>query len=789
MKKIKRICILSLLYATAISLGNEKSNSSANKIALVENGVPKGQIVIAAHPSEAEKFIAHELQSYIYKITGARLIIASYNKANIQDRIAIIVGHHPSAKKIIANLEKKYPEKYDAIAVVGRGKNLFVVGKSETGTVWAGWDWLESLGVRWLFPGELGEYVPKIKNIYIPQIEKYDAPHLNCRGPSRGDVLKIDSKNASFEKRKSVATSLFMVRMRRNYAFVGLSPRKKYDPKWKWVRDDRIYYIDGGHTYSVFLPASKYYKEHPDWFRFFNGKRQTGSAAQVCYTNKQAAEEFAKNILKRAKFLVEKCKISPKRIFLVVSPNDCRPARCECPNCIKLLDKNKSASSQITFFANQIAKIARKVYPDIHITFYAYDDYSFPPEHVKPASGVCPRVAFWVWDGSFGANHAKPMFSQTNHKYRDAFFGWAKMSEYINARVYYGHYHWFTPWPKITQMSYDIKTMSEKIPNFYGMWSESYLHWGTQGLNFYIYSKLMWNPKIDVNKTIDDYCKKAFGPAGPAIRKYFDILQKRMDNIDYICGYTVEIAKLLTPKVIRNCNEYIDKAEQYLDKMDKGTKWRTNLIIKAWRASAKFGRAINLFDNPHPKKGDREQILELCREVDEFSKTKQGQWAFCRKIAKSSINRIVRSLELDLNNLPAGEHKWSDSFHLGGAIKFYVKYKGFHCRMWGYILNPSENGTMTLPLCTSNDKKITFAKVIWRFEPPGKTFPVKLIVIDNNNTEHIIAPTLADIRKGVTIPEQFLNTNKIILKLKVTNPRNSHHKVYFTGGTINVKVN
>ncbi len=788
MKIVQMVSLVILIVSPWCCAQKQNAMKTQKKIAIVKDGVPMGHIVIAAHPSNAEKFAANQLQEYIYKMSGARLLILSYNNANIKDRIAIVVGRHPAAKPIIAELDRRYPDKYDAIAVVGRGKNLFLVGRHNTGTVWASWDWLESLGVRWLFPGKLGEYVPKVKDIYIPLSSKYDAPRLDYRGPCGGDVLELKDKNASFEKRKTIATNLFLMRMRRNYAFVGLRPGVKYDPRWDWVRKDRPYYIDGGHTYSVFLPASRYYKQHPEWFRMFKGKRQQGLNAQVCYTNEQAAEEFAKNILVRAKFNIEKCGIPASRILLVVSPNDRRPARCECPKCSKLLDKNKSASSQVVFFANRVAKIVKKVYPDVRVAFYAYDDYSFPPEHVKPIKGVCPRVAFWVWDGSFGANHAKPMFSQANHKYRDAFIGWSKMSEYIFSRVYYGHYHWFTPWPKITQMSYDIKTMAKQIPNFKGMWSESYFHWGTQVLNFYVYSKLMWNSNIDVNKVIDDYCQKAFGPAGPAIRKYFGILQKRMDSIDYVCGYTVEISKLLTPTVIKKCDMCIDKAEQYLDKMDDaGMKWRTELVIQAWRASAKFGRAVDLFVNRHPKPSDRQRVVEYCKEVDEFSKTKLGRWAFYRNIARGSIRRIEKPLELDLFALPKGKHKWSDGFHLGGAIKFYASYSGFHCGMWGYTLKSGEKGVMMLPIKAEDGAKITFAKIYWGFDP-GDFFKAKLILIDADKHEHIIADNLVAIRKSVVVPKEFLEKNNLRFKLIVENPAKSGGTVYLTNASLEVTV-
>lgn len=133
----------------------------------------------------------------------------------------------------------------------------------------------------------------------------------------------------------------------------------------------------------------------------------------------------------------------------------------------------------------------------------------------------------------------------------------------------------------------------------------------------------MWDPSIDMDQLVDDYCKKAYGPASDSIGRFYNILQDKMDGLRYVNGSAVEIPGLLTPEVIAQCNKLMAEAEAHLDKMDAGTRWRTNLVIQSWSASAKFAEAVNLFTTGnHPRQ--RERICKLVDEVEKFSKNNSG---------------------------------------------------------------------------------------------------------------------------------------------------------------------
>ncbi len=45
-------------------------------------------------------------------------------------------------------------------------------------------------------------------------------------------------------------------------------------------------------------------------------------------------------------------------------------------------------------------------------------------------------------------------------------------------------------------------------------------HWATQGVNFYVLARLLWNPEADVDAILDDYCQSGFGDAWRHVRRY-----------------------------------------------------------------------------------------------------------------------------------------------------------------------------------------------------------------------------------------------------------------------------
>ena len=132
----------------------------AADITLAENGNAKATIVIPANAKRVVKFAATELASYLKKITGATFAVGTNPGKDVN--IYLGMGNTKGLDK-------------HSFVISAKGKRIDIYGKDsqpqgrvdfyfnlfydnqEQGTLRGVYNFLDSLGVRWLAPGKDGE--------------------------------------------------------------------------------------------------------------------------------------------------------------------------------------------------------------------------------------------------------------------------------------------------------------------------------------------------------------------------------------------------------------------------------------------------------------------------------------------------------------------------------------------------------------------------------------------------------------------------------------------------------
>src|SRR5207248_7575841 len=84
-------------------------------------------------------------------------------------------------------------------------------------------------------------------------------------------------------------------------------------------------------------------------------------------------------------------------------------------------------------------------------------------------------------------------------------------------------------------------------------------NWATQGLNYYVVARLHWNPELDVDALIDDYCQAGFGPAAKSVRRYFDRLEAMMDEA---ATKKAKAVTVFTPKALAGLRKELEQARR-----------------------------------------------------------------------------------------------------------------------------------------------------------------------------------------------------------------------------------
>jgi len=222
------------LYMWA-AIGFAASAALSGDTFLVKHGQPLAEIVIAERPTRMQNLAASELQTYIEKISGAELPVVSQPSGGNATRIFVGGSSHTGQLGIKTDDLKhgayRVASGADWMALVGSGQEFEPVepwartrtsgsgGRAErdrlhrewdkitgetfgnpfhylypflneelqiwefddAGTLNAVCDFLRELGVRWFYPGELGEVVPQAKNIALPRENKVVRPDFALR--------------------------------------------------------------------------------------------------------------------------------------------------------------------------------------------------------------------------------------------------------------------------------------------------------------------------------------------------------------------------------------------------------------------------------------------------------------------------------------------------------------------------------------------------------------------------------------------------------------------------------
>jgi hypothetical protein len=91
-----------------------------------------------------------------------------------------------------------------------------------------------------------------------------------------------------------------------------------------------------------------------------------------------------------------------------------------------------------------------------------------------------------------------------------------------------------------------------------------YQHWASDGLNYYVLARLLWDPKLDVDAIVADYCEAGFGKGAPAVQAYFADLEQMTDDLAKSNEY-IDQRKTKEALAKRYTDDFLAKLQAHLD--------------------------------------------------------------------------------------------------------------------------------------------------------------------------------------------------------------------------------
>jgi len=510
-------------------------------VRIVSNGKPIAVIVTPDAPTPVVKYAAQELQYHIEQSTGVKLETVSEDSWNPVTP-GIILGVSKAAEKAGIHAADLKSNEFILRTV---GQNLFIVGEDTTGDVFGPYNVLHEnythvgtllgvydllknqLGVKWLWPGKLGEVIPKRSSIDIGKLDKKSAPRLihtrirdgvytvaNPAGWSSGDQYYIYTINQTiWLRRQGIAMALRM---------------------------------DLTHSYTDWW--TKYSLTHPEFFNLLpDGTRRPNpyywggdpTLISMCVSEPGLWKQKVENW---------KALRSPLSPYLDVSEDD-TTGNCTCERCMswdvpngkldypfdQRLTKAKEAfakadenwpnklgnvSDRYAKYYIEVQKEAQKVDPNAVVMGFAYANYTVPPVQAKLNDkvivAIVPALMF-------------PWTSEKIKNFRTQWQGWAKTGCRLMLRPNYTLDGGNMPIFYARKLGDDLHFAGK-----HGMIATDFDsltgQWATQGPNLYVLARMQAQPELSVDQVLNEYYS-GFGPAAKAVKAYFTYWEKVSDSI------------------------------------------------------------------------------------------------------------------------------------------------------------------------------------------------------------------------------------------------------------------
>ena len=504
------------------------------QITLVKDKAPVADILF----SEQSKKAATALNDYLLKATGTKLPIIKDKPTRAVVTFSVVPEMDQEEFKV------DFPD----------SSTIAISSGSDDGLKIAVWDFLERhLGIRWLFPGDVGEVIPTFTTLTIPSTPYKDSPSFFSRQFSGG-------KTAHPEWQDKMKAGRIRVAFHHNlHALFHPNDFAESHPEFYPILNDDKRFIP--------TPDPKSYKWQVGW--------------QPCFTAPGLPEAAAEKII--AYF-----ERTGKRTYSL-GINDSN-SHCTCPRCKAIVgDKHnfnglRDYSPVFIPAANRIAELVSEKYPDCKLGFLAYSGILEPVPGLKLHKNLVPFMTFdrmmWLDKDKEAHGHAltnkwKELSNQLG--WYDYIYGGA----YDLPRVYFHHQAEYLRWGYAHGVRHHY---AEYYPR--EDWHE--------GPKFYLAMKLLWNIDLDVDATLDEWYRLAVGEkAAPYLKEYYARLENFWTTRATQTSWFQEGHQYLNFHSARYLETYtmadLEKSEELMNKMMElaDNKPRAQHIFDAFQTTKK----------------------------------------------------------------------------------------------------------------------------------------------------------------------------------------------------------
>ena len=491
---------LPLLAGVALMCGI----AHADGITLTQDGLPVATIVLAADAGDKVKAAADDLQTYVERMSGARLPIV--DDAAKPAGALVLVGRSALTEPFDAAIPYDLTDdRRDEGFLIRCGHGVLVLAGNDRatyhGTEYAVAELLNRLGVRWYMPGDFGEVVPERRTIAIPPMDLTQKPDFAMRNW----WLHTTPELAAEERRWKI--------------------RNKMNP-------DNLFATPGDSTARNILPESRYFKDHPEYFATNpDGSRNP----HLPNLTSPEAVRIAADIIK------EHFHENPDANSYGFAPDDGLP-RDYTPETLKLhqgfvdilgrpgVAAEESITEEWLLFVNAVTREVRKEFPDKYIATNGYANRNLPPQGVELDDHLIIMFAA-IWSCTMHPFEDPHCWQKTRQG--QLLRKWCELCR--NVWVYGYSYNMLvsclTPLPEVAKHRKDFPLMKQW--GVMGFLDEARNTWMEPGIaSRYLRARMQWDADLDVDGLLDGFYADWYGKAAPHMRRFYEALEDAVQSAD-----------------------------------------------------------------------------------------------------------------------------------------------------------------------------------------------------------------------------------------------------------------
>jgi hypothetical protein len=495
-------------------------------VLLVSEPRPPAPVLFPAKAAIEEVEAARELAKYLGQISGQPFSASA------------ATGPVPARAVLVGPIGMAPPKDLgpDGFVIRAQGERLVLCGGSPQGTLYAVFSLLEDqLGCRWWAWD--AEHVPLRKSIEVRAQETRLKPVFGLHDLYNGEAQT--DKNHFRDKRRSKATLRF----------------------------------EGGHS---LCPALRPYAEkRPDFLPMDKDGKRAFNNLHMNYTAPGMFEALAEALSKK----VELRQGQVENFVYFAGMGDWYGGMDLSPESRRVYDEEAWTDpdgvrkpgyiATLLRMFNRSAEILEQKHPGMTVGTFAYMSLEAPPARTVPRSNVViwlPRLRHvgvrslmeseeLVRPGTKGVS---------NRSFRNNLDQWVKLAP---GRLYIWEYgtnfdNFLKPYPCLRSIAENIKYY-HKIGVAGIMVQGNYVSPGGDlaALKNYVWGRLLWDPALDTEALVREFCRGYYGPAAENILQYVALLEDSVRRPVPIAADEFDTTfRWMTPQVVQQARQLLDAA-------------------------------------------------------------------------------------------------------------------------------------------------------------------------------------------------------------------------------------